>query len=150
MSLDLRKLKLTVIRIHTLYFFSSRCSQNLTYHSRTMWMYVKIKMQNDNNTSIKLQKILRHTLIISTSWSTPLSPGNNGCTWFQTQPPWYMRKATTIIYYQKISDREYIIILLDCKQSKQSPWFYSIKPVIIEDNAKLMKTKDAHVRVIQE
>lgn len=74
MSFNLREFEFRVIRVHALDFFPSRRSQNL--HNAKQTLYQNYPKQEH---VIKANKCKAYTLIISTSWSTPLSPGNKGC-----------------------------------------------------------------------
>lgn len=76
MSLYLGESEVCIIRVHASYLFSSRSTKNLPHNTHT---YFQTK-QNRYNIQGKEMNIHRSiTLIISTSWSTAFSPGNNGC-----------------------------------------------------------------------
>lgn len=76
-SFDLRELEFSIIWIHALYFFSSWRPQYLIMQPKLSEM-TRNKRSMRCRSNKRVNKYL--TLIISTSWSTPLSPGKSGCT----------------------------------------------------------------------
>ena len=79
MRFYLREPKIRITRIHASNFFSSWSTQDLKEG-----IYISTQQcANANSSNLKIMRKL--TLIISTSWSTAFSPGNNGCKGVQTR-----------------------------------------------------------------
>jgi len=75
MSFNLRELELRVIWVHALDLFPCWSTQNLQ-EADAMSQYVMVQKKVAKRWRYGYHKKI--TLMISTSWSTPLSPGNRG------------------------------------------------------------------------